>query len=193
LKNFWFDFERKSLNWNSFGKGRKQRKPSYLSGPAAQRPTNPSPRQPMPPSSFTFLFLSLTTGPHRSASSPPPSFLLLLLCFARPGADAIPATSCHFPLPFLLTRADQLRQLTTSDQIGRYPFLKPLPEMAAASNGKRRPPPKPSASPCLLLSWLLFNLEPELLLPLCLHFASTHAQATLPPLPPPRLLGTAVN
>jgi hypothetical protein len=65
--------------------------------------------------------------------------------------------------------------------------------MAATINGKRRPPPKPSASPRLLLPWFLFKLEPELLLLLCLHFASTRAQATLAPLPPPRFLVAAVN
>jgi hypothetical protein len=43
-------------------------------------------------------------------------------------------------------------------------ILSVLAEMAAAINGKRRPPPKPSASPRLLLSWFLFKLEPELLL-----------------------------
>jgi hypothetical protein len=60
--------------------------------------------------------------------------------------------------------------------------------MAAAINGKRRPPPKPSASPRLLLSWLLIKLEPELLLPplpsLCKHARSsnpfTFAVASVP-------------
>jgi hypothetical protein len=60
--------------------------------------------------------------------------------------------------------------------------------MAATINGKRRPPPKPFASPRLLLSWLLFKLEPELLLPplpsLCKHALSsntfTFAAASVP-------------
>jgi hypothetical protein len=65
--------------------------------------------------------------------------------------------------------------------------------MTTAINGKRRPLPKPSTSPRLLLSWLLLKLKPELLLPLCLHFPSTCAQAIVPPLPPPRFLAAAVN
>jgi hypothetical protein len=59
--------------------------------------------------------------------------------------------------------------------------------MVAAINGKRRPPPKPSASP-RLLSWFLFKLEPELLLSplpsLCKHACSsnpsTFATASVP-------------
>jgi hypothetical protein len=62
--------------------------------------------------------------------------------------------------------------------LGPLPFLKPLAEMAATINGKRQPPLKPSASPRLLLSWFLFKLEPELLLPplpsLCKHARSSN-------------------
>jgi hypothetical protein len=60
--------------------------------------------------------------------------------------------------------------------------------MVAAINGKRRLPPKPSASPHLLLSWLIFKLEPKLWLPplpsLCKHARSsnplTFAAASVP-------------
>jgi hypothetical protein len=60
--------------------------------------------------------------------------------------------------------------------------------MAAAINGKRRPPPKPSASTRLLLSWFLFRLEPELLLPplpsLCNHTRSSNPCHRLGSSPP---------
>jgi hypothetical protein len=51
--------------------------------------------------------------------------------------------------------------------------------MTAAINGKRRPPPDLSASPRLLLSWLLFKPEPKLLLsPLPSH--CKHARSSNP-------------
>jgi hypothetical protein len=79
-------------------------------------------------------------------------------------------------------------------QFGHYPFLKPLPEMTATINGKRRPPPKPSASPRLLLSWLLFKLDPELLVPpLPSHCKHARSSNPLSPLPPPRFLTAVVS
>jgi hypothetical protein len=60
FEKFWFEFERKSLNWKSFGKEKtkKQRKPSYLSAQAAQQPTSSFPQRPV--SLFSFLLLPRT-------------------------------------------------------------------------------------------------------------------------------------
>jgi hypothetical protein len=57
FEEFWFEFERKSLNWKSFGKEKEkkqQRKPSYLSAQAAQQPTSSFPQRPVSLSSFLF-------------------------------------------------------------------------------------------------------------------------------------------
>jgi hypothetical protein len=66
--------------------------------------------------------------------------------------------------------------------------------MNAAINGKNRTPQDLSAYPRLTLSWLLFKLEPELLLfPLLSHRKHTRSSTPLSPLPPPLFLAAAVS
>jgi hypothetical protein len=60
--------------------------------------------------------------------------------------------------------------------------------MASVGRRLNLPPPLASSS---LGSYL--GLSPSSCFPLCLHFATTRARATLPPLPSPRFLTTAVN
>jgi hypothetical protein len=64
----------------------------------------------------------------------------------------------------------------------------PRPSMASAGRHLNLPPPPASSSlGCYLSS------SPSSCFPLCLHFASTRARATLSPLPPPRFLAAVVT
>jgi hypothetical protein len=59
FEEFWFEFERKSLNWKRKRK-KKQRKPSSLSAQAAQQPTSSFPQRPVSLFSFLLFLRPLT-------------------------------------------------------------------------------------------------------------------------------------
>jgi hypothetical protein len=75
-----------------------------------------------------------------------------------------PPQPATFPFPFFPTRAGQLRQLTTHDQLGSLPSLSPSRD--GRGHQWQAPPRDPSASPRLSLSpsEFLYKLELELLL-----------------------------
>jgi hypothetical protein len=78
FEGFWFEFERKSLNWK---RKRKKERTTLPFGPAAEQPTFPSPAAAHAlPSLSLFFSLSDTPAPPVSPSSSP-SFLSSLLCF----------------------------------------------------------------------------------------------------------------
>jgi hypothetical protein len=102
---------------------------------------------------FTFL----SSSPSSTSSGPAPPW-------------SPPRPTAPFPCPPLHLLAFQIRS---------FPFPPLLPEMSAAFNGKRRPPLAPFASPLFPLSWLLFKVEPELLLaPLLSH--CKHTRLSIP-------------
>jgi hypothetical protein len=125
LKKFGLNLSLKVWFEKSLKKKRKKKK-TYLFTLSARRPSSQPispPQQPTPPTPISILFISLTSRPHRLVSLPLPSFLLPLLCLARPGAAANPAAPGRLPLPFLPVQVDQLRQLTLVFSI--RPFLFP--------------------------------------------------------------------
>jgi hypothetical protein len=101
---------------------KKKKEKTYLLTLPARRPSGPPTFSPQNTGSFSFRFLSLTSRSHRSVSPLSPSFLLPLLCLAKPGVAANPAAPGRLPLPFLPVQVDQLRQLTLAISIWPFPF-----------------------------------------------------------------------
>jgi hypothetical protein len=107
-----------------FEKSLKKKKTYLLT---LSEPTNLSPAAAHATGSFFFSF-SFADKPVPPVNLPPsPSFLLPLLCLARPGAAANPAAPGRLPLPFLPARVDQSRHIHSRFQSGRFPFLNPCP------------------------------------------------------------------
>jgi hypothetical protein len=127
-------------------KKNKQRNPSLPFGPAGLPAHQPLPALARAISLIFFSLLSLTTGSHRSASSPPPSFLLHL-CFAGPPpqprflpspfpfpyclnkpikAITLPIKFPSISLPFPLSIANRVGLPTDHQWQGRRPMI-PLP------------------------------------------------------------------
>jgi hypothetical protein len=98
-----------------------KKKKIYLSPPSSPAAHQLLPAAAHSPRPLFFSFVSLTTRPHRSVP-PRPFPFFFPLGFARPGAAVNPAAPGRLPLPFLLTRAGQLRQLTLSCSIRSFPF-----------------------------------------------------------------------
>jgi hypothetical protein len=163
FEEFWFEFERKSFNWKSFGKEKEKekRKPYYLSAQAAQQPTSSFPQRPVSLFSFLLFPRTLTYGPHLSAPLPP-SFSLLFPLLRPLTRRRDPRRAWQPPFLFF-PRLSRPIKATILPQSNPHRFLPFPPSIAQLRQIARRPsmaktpadyPPSasPPFSPCCYLS-----------------------------------------